>query len=221
MDVLEALWARRSVRAYKPDPVPRDVLENILKAAVRAPTWGCTQPWEFALVGGKVMEELKDALLDKLSQGVQPNPDMPYPRTFPEPQAMRRRQNGIALFTLLGIGRDDHEKRRAWTCLGQRFFEAPNGIILYMDASLGPWSLLDLGMVMQSIMLAALNYGLGTCPQAAVVRYPDELRRILGIPPTKKIVCGMAIGYPDPEAPQNRHRSQRAPLEEVSTWHGF
>jgi len=220
MELLEAIRTRNSVRAFRPDPVPRKVLEELLETCIRAPSWANSQPWEFAILGGKAMEELKKKMVAKAEAEVPPNPDLPRPN-FGSAWEERSRQNGRRLFEVLGIGRDDARKRLEWSVRQVQSFGAPNGIIFYLDRSLGSYSILDTGNLMTTIMLAAQAYGLGTCPQAALVRYPDVLREVLKIPETKCIVCGMAIGYPDPQAPVNKFRSHREPLSTFATWHGF
>ena len=220
MDMLEAIKSRKSVRAFKPDPVRRDILEELLDTCLRAPSWGNSQPWEFTVVGGEVLAELKRRLVEQSTKEVSPNPDIPWP-SFGPPWDERRRQNGRRIFDLLGIARDDAQKRQDWSLGMVNFFGAPSGIIFYLDRSLGTWSILDVGSLLMSITLAAQAYGLGTCPEAAVARYPDILREVLKIPDTKYIVCGLAIGYPDPDAPVNRFRSEREPLDAFATWHGL
>ena len=220
MDLIEAIRFRKSIRAYKPDPVPKKILAELLETCIRAPSFGNTQPWEFAVVGGKVMDELKRALVQKAEEDTPANPDIPTP-TFTDRCLERRRKNGRQLFEVLEIAREDREKRRQWYLTGSRFFGAPSAIIIYIDKSLGAWSILDAGIVLQTIMLAAQNYGLGTCAQYRAVIYPQELRRLLNIPESKLIVCGLAIGYPDMEAPQNRFWSTRDPLDTFVTWHGI
>ncbi len=220
MRIMEAIRTRKSIRAYKATPVPKETLKELLENCLRAPSWGDTQPWEFAILGGQVMEELKQRLVAKVASGTRGNPDIPYP-SFPEPYRDRSGANGKRLFEVLGIDRENREQRAQWSQRMFRFFDAPNGIIFYMDKSLGLWSILDIGIFLQTVMLAALNYGLGTCPEAAVVAYPEELRKMLGIPESKQFICGMAIGYPDPDAPVNKLRSLREPLETFATWHGL
>ena len=220
MDLMEAIATRHSMRAYKPDPVPQELLRQIMEASLRTPSWANAQPWEFAIVGGRAMEELKEALAQKAASGETPNPDIPWP-TFPDLYRDRMRRSGRSLFQELGIARDDTEKRFQWLVSMIRFFDAPNGIILYMDRSLSHYSLLDMGMILQTIILAAWSYELGTCPEVAVVQYPDVLRQLLKIPQSKLIVLGLAIGYPDTEKAAARFRSEREPLETFVTWHGF
>lgn len=220
MDILEAIRSRRSVRAFKPAPVPKETLREVLETALWAPSWANTQPWEFAVVGGLAAKEIKARLLEKLWAEEEHRSDIPHP-TFSGVYQERRRELGMAIHQTLGIRRDDREGRRWWDRQMVKFFGAPNGIIFYMDGGLGHYSMLDIGALMQTVMLAAQAHGLGCCPEAAMVRHPEVLREILGIPESKKIVCGMAIGYPDADSPISSHRSHRVPLEEVSTWHGF
>jgi len=220
MDVIDAIKARYTVRAYKPEPVPKGVLTELMEAALRAPSWANTQTWEFAIVGGEVMREFKQILAAKASAQEERYPDIPRPE-WPSPYLERSRENGIRLYQLLGISRDDMEKQLQWYVDMYRLFDAPNGIIVYSDRELSVWALVNVGIVIQSIALAALDYGLGTAMLAASVSYPDEVRRILKIPESKQLVIAIAIGYPDPEAKVNEFRSNREPLETMVTWHGF
>jgi nitroreductase len=220
MDVIEAIKSRKSVRAFKTDPVPREVLQAIMEAALRAPSWANTQPWEFAIVGGEVMRKLSAALVDKASSGEMPNPDLPLP-SFEGPYRERMQSTGMHLFQELSIARDDKETRLNWMLAMSRFFDAPNAIIVYMDASLGEWSLVDIGLTLENLMLAAWHYGVGTCPEAAVVLYPEALRSLLKIPESKRIILGLAVGYPDFSSPVMKFRSERESLEALVGWHGF
>lgn len=220
MELIEAILSRHSVRAYKPKPVPQRILKELLETCIRAPYWDNTQPWEFTVAGGKVMDELRKAVVQKSVEEAPTTSDIPSP-TFSGRCQERSRESGRRLFEVLGIAREDTEKRRQWRLTGSRFFDAPNVIIFYIDRSLGVYSIMDVGILMQTIMLAAQNYGLGTCSMFRAVRWPEELRRILNIPESKLIVCGVAIGYPDMDAPQNRFRSGRDPLEAFVDWRGI
>ncbi|MDO8687107.1 MAG: nitroreductase, partial [Dehalococcoidales bacterium] len=154
------------------------------------------------------------------TSGVSPASDIPQVG-FAEPHTSRSRELGLRLYQVLGISREDREKRQEWTLQGQRFFDAPNALVFYLDEALGPWSLFDLGLFSQSVMLAALTFDLGTCTMAAVARYPLVLRRILGIPDNKKIVLGIAIGYPDWQHPANKLVSSREAMASFTKWHGL
>ena len=220
MDVIEAINRRISVRAFKPDPVPRDVLERIMAAALRAPSWENTQPWEFAVLGGKAMEMVKDAIMARMTSGEKPNLDLAWPR-FGSPYLDRAKAEGRRLFEELGISREDGGAKSRWWLAMARFFDAPNGVILYMDRSLGEWSLVDVGLALENLMVAACQYGVGTCALSAVVVYPDLLRSLLDIPESKRIIVGVALGYADLSSPAARFRADREPLESLVRWHGF
>ncbi len=220
MEIVEAIKARKSIRAFLPRPVPKQVLEEILELAARSPSFANTQPWEVAVIGGEIMEQVKEALLQAVSSEVPAAPDIPYP-TFAEPYLSRLREEGHMLYQILGIKREDKEARKEWSLQGRKFFDAPNGLVFYLDKELGSWSLFDLGLFSQTVMLVALAFGLGTCALAAVVAYPQVLRRILGIPDEKRIVCGMAIGYPDWQHPANKLESLREAVSSFTRWYGL
>ena len=132
----------------------------------------------------------------------------------------RMRENGKGLFGILGIDRQDKEKRKAFTLSMQRFFGAPWAIFLCLDSSLRDYSIFDCGCFTQNICLLAAAKGLGTCIQHSGVNYPDIIRKYVPIPPEKKILVAIAIGYPDEGAAVNRFRSSREPLEKVVRWEG-
>lgn len=220
MDVMEAIDTRKSVRAFKADPVPQATLEAIMEAALRAPSWANTQPWEFAVLGGEMMEKVRAATTEKVTSGETPNPDIPAP-VFEGLYRDRMRSTGQRLFEALGIAREDKEARQSWMLGMSRFFDAPHLVIVYMDASLSQLSLLDIGLALENLMLAAWHFGVGTCAEAAAVQYPEVLRSLLRIPESKRIVLGVALGYPDTSDPVMKYRSVREPLEALVAWHGF
>lgn len=228
MDIVEAVHQRKSIRAFKPDPVPRQVLREILELALRAPSWGNTQPWEFAIATGKKLEEIRQAFVERAGTGAQDNPDIPRPRGFPQPYDTRYRAVGRKVLELKGISREDKEKRTWWLLQGLRLFEAPCAIYILIDRSFyqqgdawNIWPVFDCGLVAENIMLLATKYGLGTIAQIQAVVYPDVLRKVLGIPDSQVIVLGIAIGYPNWNDPVNHLKSDREPLESVTAWHGF
>jgi nitroreductase len=226
MEIVEAIHRRKSIRAFKPNPVPQEILKEIMELALRAPSWANTQPWEFAVVSGTKLEEIRQAFVERV--GESPNPDIPGPREFPEPYNTRRRVLGRKVLELKGISREDKEKRRWWQLQGLRLFEAPCVIYICIDSSfylqgddLNIWPIFDCGLVAENIMLLATKYGLGTIAQIQAVGHPDVLRKVLRIPDSKLIALGIAIGYPDWDDPVNELRSEREPLDHISTWHGF
>lgn len=219
LSIVEAILSRKSVRVFRPDPVPPSVLRAALELARHAPSWSNTQPWEVAVITGQPLARVKEAFAEKFNAGVAPNPDIPWPR-FPDRYHQRSRENGLGIFSVLGISREDVDKKQHYNLGMQRFFEAPVGMVFYLESELGPWSILDLGIFIQTVMLAAVGHGLSTCPMAMVGRYPDVLREVLGIPATKRIFCGMALGYADDDAPVNQFVSGRVPPEEFVMWCG-
>ena len=228
MDVVEAIRQRKSIRGFKSDTVPEETLREIMEVALRAPSWANTQPWEFAIVRGEKLEEIRQAFVEKAQATEPTNPDLAAPAGFPEPFDNRRRVVGRKLFEIMGIGREDREKRAWWGLQGLRLFEAPVVIYIYterdfysQEGGLNVWPVFDCGLVAENIMLLAVEYGLGTIPAIQAVMYPDVLRNVLGIPNSKLIVLGIAIGYPDPESLTNRFNSEREPLDSVTEWYGF
>jgi len=228
MDIIEAINQRKSIRAFKSNPVPKEVLKEIVGLALRAPSWGNTQPWEFAIATGKKLEEIRQAFVEKAAAAEEDNPDIPRPREFPQPYDARYRAIGRKVLELKGISREDKERRRWWILQGLRLFKAPCAIYIYIDRSfyrqgdtLNIWPVFDCGLVAENIMLLATRYGLGTIAQIQAVVYPDVLKKVLGIPDSKVIVLGISIGYPDWDDPVNQFRSEREQLDSVSTWHGF
>lgn len=223
MDIIEAIFQRKSIRGFKSDPVSKDILTRVLDAACRAPSAMNTQPWEFTVMTGDVLNRVRAAIIDKLNKKEQVHPEH-QPVSWSSDSIYRNRQVELAkkLFKIMDIPREDKEKRAAWLERGFRFFDAPVGILILTDKSLsdtGP--LLDLGAAMQTICLSALNFGLGTCIEDQGVLYPEVLREIAHIPENKKIIIAIAIGYPDWNFPANAIASGREPLNINTRWMGF
>jgi len=223
MDVIEAVKKRKSIRGYKPDPVPKEVLEEILELASHAPSAMNTQPWEFTVLTGEVLENVRQSNVELLNSGAPPNPEHVV-TSWPRESIYRQRQVNLAkqLFQLMDIPREDREKRAKWLERGFRYFDAPAAIIMSTDRCLsesGP--LLDMGALIQTICLAALHFGLGTCIEDQGTMYPDVLRKYAHIPEAKRIVIAIAIGYPDWDFPANKVETEREPIKNVTTWLGF
>ncbi len=223
MDVIEAAKRRKSIRGYKPDPVPKQVLEQILEVASHAPSAMNTQPWEFAVLTGEVLENVRRSNVDLLRSGAPPNPEHVV-TSWPKESIYRQRQVNLAkqLFQVMDIPREDTDKRAKWLERGFRYFEAPSVIIISTDRCLsesGP--LLDIGAVIQTICLVALDFGLATCIEDQGVAYPEVLRKYAKIAESKRIIAAVAIGYPDWDFPANNVESEREPIENVTAWLGF
>ena len=223
MDVIEAVKKRKSIRGYKPDPVPKEILERILELASHAPSAMNTQPWEFAVLTGQVLENVRQSNVDLLNSGVPPNPEHVVVN-WPKESIYRQRQVNLAkqLFQLMDIPREDKEKRAKWLERGFRYFDAPAVVIIFTDRCLsesGP--LLDIGASIQTICLAALHFGLGTCIEDQGVAYPQVLKQHAHMPESKRIIAAIAIGYPDWDFPANKIETEREPIKNVTTWLGL
>ena len=219
MELLEGLKTRKSIRAFKPEAVPRDLLTRVLEAARWSPSWGNTQPWELMVLGGDVVPRLTADRVAAVERKVAPNPDVPMPSGFPDAQQGRYMACAAGLFGTMGIAREDKARRLAHMVSMTRAYDAPVIIYVLFSADLEvPYTMLDLGAIIHGLCLAAHAHGLGTCIEAQLAHYPDLVRRHLPVPDNRRIVMGIALGYPDPAAPANAYRTAREPLESWVTW---
>ena len=218
MELIEAIKSRKSIRGYKTTPVPKEVLTEILEVATRAPSGMNSQPWEFTILGGKVLDELRQALEEQFRAGTAAEPDVPID-AFTGVYRERQKQLGITLYQLMGIAREDAERKTQWLLKGMRMFDAPNAIIVSLDEEVsGPLAMFSLGAVTQTIALSAVNHGLGTCIQGAPLFYPKLVKQITDIPESKKLIVVIAIGYPDWDFPANKLQTTREPLGNIVSW---
>jgi nitroreductase len=219
MDVFEALATRRSIRGFRPDPIPRATLEKILNAAARAPSGSNIQPWRVRVTVGEEKAALSRALRAAHDSGAKVERDYHYyPRVWREPYLARRRACGLGLYKLAGIGRGDTAAAHAQRARNFDFFGAPVGLFFSIDRDMEQGSWLDTGMFLQSIMLAARAEGLDTCAQAAFCDHHDVVRAHLGIPDDQALVCGMSIGIADHAEPTNALVTDREPLSSFVTF---
>ena len=216
MDVLEALKSRHSIRAYTSEAVDRQTLNKVLEAANHSPSWANTQPWELYIAAGDPLKQLKELYLDIFNKGVSPNPEIPRPQSWPEQHAKRTFDMGAERFETMGIGRDDKEGRKKISERNFCFFDAPVVIFPCMDRDLNNWSLYDMGLYSQSLMLAARHYGLDTVAAVSMVGYPEIIRQVLSIPDNLNIVIGIALGYGDHTDIQNKYITKRRQVEEFT-----
>lgn len=215
MNVSEALQARRSCRAFNPEPVDRDTLLAVLNDALRTPSWANTQPWEIFVAGGKVLGEINQAYLENHRNNVPQAPELPRPKGWPEWINERRKE----LFA--GISLAAGEAAKEFGELNQKFFHAPAVIYLCMDKSLTSWSVFDLGALSQSIMLAATERGLATMPAVTLIDYPEVLHDRLDIPDDLSIIFGIAVGYEDQQHSINKFKSVRRTVSDVTRFKGI
>jgi len=221
LELVQAMKSRKSIRGYNAVPVPKETLAQVLEIARNAPSANNTQPWEFIILGGAVLDELKRTLEEKFVSRTQPHPDFELGRPPTGVYRSRQVELGKSLFQLMDIARDDKEKRKQWVLKMIRFFDAPNAIIIATDTEVSDHlSIFAIGAISQNIALAAVNLGLGTCIENVVVLYPEVIRQIAGIPESKKIVIGIAIGYPDWDFPANKVQISHEPLANLTSWHG-
>ena len=215
-----AIMSRRAVRAFLPDPVDPALVRHLLTVAAQSPSGTNMQPWRVRVIGPETRARLEPALIAALD-----SPDLPaaeeyryYPETFREPYQSRRRKVGWDLYGLLGVKKGDLEGMKRQTAANLRFFGAPVALMVTIDRDLEIGSWLDLGMFVQSILIAAQGHGLNSCPQAIFARFHPVVRRELAIPESEVVVCGIAIGHADPDAPANALVPEREPVEGFTTW---
>ncbi len=224
ISVEEALMSRRSVRAFRPDPVPRGTVAEILGLASRAPSGTNIQPWKVRVLAGAERDRLAKALVDEyLAKGEDAFKYAYnyYPVKWREPYLARRRKVGWDLYGLLGLTRDDKAGMARQHARNFMFFGAPVALIFTIDADMEQGSWLDYGMFLENVMLAARGKGLDTCPQAAIAAAHRVVREVLAIPESEQIVCGMSLGYADPEAVENALVTVREPVGNFAQFKGF
>jgi nitroreductase len=218
-----AITTRRSMRAFLPTPVLRETVEEILAVASRAPSGTNIQPWQVHVLTGAALKRLSERLL-----AIHDNPEELarheqeyeyYPKAWTSPYTERRRKVGWDLYGLLGIGKTDRARMHEQHGRNYRFFDAPVGLIFSIDRIMQQGSWLDYGMFLQNIMIAARARGLHTCPQAAFTSFHRVIAEELAFPPGQMLVCGMALGYADPAAPENQLTTERAPVDEFTRFH--
>ena len=215
-----AIATRRSIRAFTAQPVPEARVREILSLASRAPSMTNTQPWRVHVLTGASRARLCAEILAAHEADAHGKMEYDYyPREWRSPYLDRRRQVGWALYGLLGIAKGDRAATKRQHARNFDFFGAPVGLIFTIDRDLGTGSYLDYGMFLENIMIAARGFGLDTCPQAAFATYPAIIRRQLGVPEHELVLCGMALGYADPEAVENRLVTERVSVEEFVSFH--
>lgn len=215
MDIIDAIKARTSVRAFLSKPVAQDTISEILAVACFAASSKNTQPWDVAVVSGKTKQKISEQLLELDRKKTPINPELTIEQGVKGYYQQRAIDCGIALYGALGIKREDKEKRQQQWEKNFSFFGAPIELFFFCEPSLGNGAILDCGMFIQNVMLVAQTFGLSACLQRSVVHYPQQVKEILGDKYTHKmLLTGMALGYPDTSAPENNYRTERAPLEQ-------
>ena len=215
MDAIKCIKTRMSIRKFKPTPVPTDILMKVIEAAQWSPSYKNSQPWDVVIVSGEKKEALSKHLVELLEKNTPPCPDLPGPQSWPPVIDARIAALMKKRGEVLGVDLNSPEIRKKSKIVNFRFYGAPHGILLFQDSSLTSWSVFDMGLFAQSLMLAAHAYGLGTVPQAFLTDYAEYAKKFLGIPESKRFVLGISIGYPDMDSPANRFRTDRVNTDEI------
>lgn len=218
-ETLAGLLDRRySCRAYRPDPVPRDVIEAALAMAQRTPSWCNTQPWEMAIVSGGALARLTGELYATAAGGAPGAPEFPFPPEYLGVYRDRRKVCGVQLYQALGIGRDDRARAREQSLENFRCFGAPHAAFLTTDATLGFYGGVDCGLYLMSFMLSLQSQGVASIAQAALASYPEVVRRHVPLAPDRRLLCGVSFGYADDDHAVNGYRTERAALADAVRW---
>lgn len=217
MGVIDILKQRKSVRSFLPDKVDREKIELILDSAKYAPSGANMQPFDVCVVSGKKKIEIENKMLEAFDSGIEEKMDYQYyPLIWKEPYKTRRINTGQGLYKTIGIARGDKKKRVAQWRENFKAFGAPTVLYFFIDSSLDTGSYMDYGMFLQSIMLAATDLGIATCPIVSLAEFPSIVKRELGIDKDKVLLCGIALGYEDRDAPINSFKTDRLKLKEFT-----
>mmetsp|Transcript_39123 Transcript_39123/g.59074 ORF Transcript_39123/g.59074 Transcript_39123/m.59074 type:complete len:232 (-) Transcript_39123:308-1003(-) len=220
--VTNALKARISTRAYQDKPVPKEVIEEILEVASRAPSGGNTQPWHLYVLTGDAREELVRTMRDPKVFKKNKQEYAVYPSKATEPRKFSERKRAVAfdMYDLMGVDRNDNAGRAQAMAKNWEFFGAPVGILVSVDRACDRNAWGHTGMLLQSICLLAEERGLATCLQEAWGNL-DAVPEFLKLPESEVLWCAIALGYPDKDAPVNKIQTTREPLDQFVRWHGF
>jgi nitroreductase len=224
MDVRDAVATRYSCRAFRPDPVPLNIVRDILERAARAPSGGNVQPWLVHALAGERLEALKDQLRPRFAKELPYGEGAEYevyPRDLKEPYYTRRSRVGSQLYASIGIPREDRPARYRQFSRNYLLYDAPVGLFVSLDRQMGPPQWSDAGGFVQTIMLLARAHGLHTCAQEAWTNWHKTVSPFLGIPAEHILFCGIALGFAEEDAPINRWRSEREPVDAFARFEGF
>ena len=222
ISVSEAVDRRMSVRSFLPRPVPYETVYEILDIARRAPSGGNVQPWEVHVLAGEALENLKADVAKKIQSGErETNQYDIYPQKLWEPHRSYRFKCGEDLYALIGVTRENKAGRLVQYAENYKCFGAPVAMFFSLNRNFGPPQWSDVGMLMQTIMLLAVERGLDTCPQESWSDFPDTVAIHCGLRDEVILFAGMAMGYRDPDHPLNRLRTDRAAVEDFATFKGF
>lgn len=217
MRVRDALEQRKSVRAFLDKPLDKDAVVRILDAARHAPSGVNTQPWKVAVLTGNAKLRLQEKIEAEFRAGGKSRASyVYYPSEWIAPYKNRRKECAVLMYEAVGITFGDKPRQQDQWAMNYRAFDAPVMLLFLMDGVMGQGSFIDYGMFMQSVMLAAEEEGLATCPQASLAEYPDIVKQELGYDDSMQVICGMALGYEDASAAINNYRTPRMEVDEFT-----
>ncbi|MDM0066836.1 nitroreductase [Variovorax sp. J31P207] len=215
---IESLLVQRySCRGFRPEPVPRDVIESIVALAQRTASWCNAQPWHVAITSGAATDRFREAMLAP-GRPDEPGPDYEWPREYRGVYLQRRRECGLALYDAVGIARGDRGASAKQARENLRLFGAPHVAIITSDEALSTYGAVDCGAYVANFILAATSLGVATIAQAALAARPQRVRDCLGLSPDRRIVCGISFGYSDAAHPANGFRTARAEPASAVAW---
>lgn len=220
--VLERLLSQRfSCRRFRPDPVPQVTLDQIVSLAQRTASWCNTQPWQAHITRGEATERFRQILQAPPLAGDEGGDaqDFPWPLVYEGVYQQRRRESGLALYDSVGIARGDREASARQAGENLRLFGAPHVVMITTDEALGVYGAIDCGGYVANFMLAATSLGVNCIAQAALAKRPERVRAFFGLPSTRRVVCGISLGYADLEHPANGFRTGRADAATAVSWH--
>lgn len=209
MSLIDAIYARRSVRGYLAKEVPQETLDRIFEISQQAPSNCNVQPWKVYVASGALKDRLRTEMVARMKAGVTPNPDYEYRGDFENEYRKRQVECAVALYNEMGIGRDDKPGRMRAVLRNFEFFDAPYIAFIGMNPKFGTTVAIDVGMFAQTLMLTMVAFGLHSCPMGTMRNFPDLVREEFGIDDGTKILFGISFGYEDPDVPANRTRTTR------------
>ena len=223
MNYEEIAQARRSIRGYKPDPVPREILEEIIHIAKQAPSSMNTQPWHFHVLTGEPLERIRKGNTEKMMAGSSVDREIKLNHGYEGPHRERQIEIAVQLFEAMGIARDDKERRMDWVMRGFRQFDAPVSIVITVDKALADDTIahFDCGAATYGLVLAAWSKGIGSVINGQGIMQSSVVRENANVPEDQVIMTCVAMGYPDESFVANDVKSRRSPNEQVASFIGF
>ncbi|AOP36636.1 nitroreductase [Leptospira tipperaryensis] len=206
--VEEAVQTRHSVRDYESRAIEESVLQDLFQKSLRAPSWKNSQPWKVHVVSGARRDKMANLLVERAKKG-EPVPDTIWPSAFPADAKRRMFDLGMKIYGVAGIERKDKEARDNFMLRNFEFFGAPTAVFITTEFDLNFYIALDIGCYLNTLMLLARSYGLGSVPQAALSAFPEVVRSELGLSESEKVVCGLSLGYPKADSNLNRFHTPR------------